>query len=185
MIEVSVCLVTEEVEWNVVEDLVKGNSHIGMQTKIEIEDWNHHISSMRRYIELEIEHGRPQKLFKIVIKIIVALFTVLEKFLDIFIAWLPMYGEVKLVFFVYMWYPKTKGTSYIYETVLRPYVSRHENDIDRTLQEWKARGWDYAIFYWQYCAQFGHTAFVQFLQQLASQSSKFTTKSNIPVNSPF
>ncbi|XP_058762535.1 putative HVA22-like protein g [Vicia villosa] len=112
--------------------------------------------------------------------IIVALFTVLEKFLDIFIAWLPMYGEVKLIFFVYMWYPKTKGTSYVYETVLRPYVSKHENDIDRTLQEWKARGWDYVIFYWQYCAQFGHSAFVQFLQQLASHSSKLTPKSTIP-----
>ena len=108
---------------------------------------------------------------------IVALFTVLEKFLDIFISWLPMYGEAKLVFFVYMWYPKTRGTSFIYETVLRPYISKHENDIDRTIQEWKARGWDYVIFYWQYCAQFGHTAFLQALQQLASQSSKFSSKS--------
>lgn len=78
-----------------------------------------------------------------------------------------------------------QGTGYIYETVLRPYVSKHESDIDRTLQEWKARGWDYVIFYWQYCTQFGHTAFVQALQQLASQSSKLTTKSTTPVNSPF
>ena len=107
--------------------------------------------------------------------IIVALITVLEKFLDIFIAWLPMYGEVKLMLFIYMWYPKTRGTNYVYETVLRPYVSKHENDIDRTIQEWKARGWDYAIFYWQYCAQFGQNAFVQILQQLASQSSKIST----------
>lgn len=107
---------------------------------------------------------------------IVALFTVLEKFLDIFISWLPMYGEMKLVLFIYMWYPKTKGTGFIYETVLRPYVSKHENDIDRTIQEWKARGWDYAIFYWQYLAQFGQTAFVQALQQLASQSSKLSAK---------
>ncbi|GAU39116.1 hypothetical protein TSUD_22940 [Trifolium subterraneum] len=108
---------------------------------------------------------------------IVALFTVLEK--------LPMYGEVKLVFFVYMWYPKTRGTSFIYETILRPYISKHENDIDRTIQEWKARGWDYVIFYWQYVAQFGHTAFLQALQQLASQSSKFSSKPTTnPVNSP-
>ncbi|WJX11446.1 hypothetical protein P8452_02061 [Trifolium repens] len=111
---------------------------------------------------------------------IVALFTVLEKFLDIFISWLPMYGEMKLVLFVYMWYPKTRGTGFIYETVLRPYVSKHENDIDRTIQEWKARGWDCVIFYWQYFAQFGHTAFLQALQQLASQSSKLSTKSTTP-----
>jgi receptor expression-enhancing protein 1/2/3/4 len=78
-----------------------------------------------------------------------------------------------------------QGTGFIYETVLRPYVSKHENDIDRTIQEWKARGWDYVIFYWQYFAQFGHTAFLQALQQLASQSSKLSTKSTTPVNSPY
>ncbi|TKY53140.1 HVA22 protein j [Spatholobus suberectus] len=107
--------------------------------------------------------------------IIVALFTVLEKFTDILIGWLPMYGEMKLVLFVYLWYPKTKGTGYVYETLLRPYVSKHENDIDRKLLEWKARGWDYVIFYWQYCAKFGQTAFVQALQHLAAQSSRISS----------
>ena len=53
-----------------------------------------------------------------------------------------------------------QGTGYVYETLLRPYVSKHENEIDRTILEWKARGWDYVIFYWQYCAKFGQTAFV-------------------------
>ncbi|KAK7345265.1 hypothetical protein VNO77_15863 [Canavalia gladiata] len=106
--------------------------------------------------------------------IIVALFTVLERFTDIFVGWLPLYGEIKLVFFVYLWYPKTRGTGYVYGTVLRPYVSRHENDIDRKLLEWKARSWDYVIFYWQYCAKFGHTAFVQALQHLASQSIRLS-----------
>ncbi|KAL2998700.1 hypothetical protein AAZX31_09G115800 [Glycine max] len=37
-----------------------------------------------------------------------AQFTVLEKFTDIFIGWPPMYGLMKLVLFVYLWYPKTK-----------------------------------------------------------------------------
>lgn len=106
--------------------------------------------------------------------IIVALFTVLEKFADIFLAWLPMYGEMKLVLFLYLWYPKTKGTGYVYETVLRPFVSRHENDIDRKILECKARAWDYVIFYWQYFAQHGSSAFVQALQYLASQSTKFS-----------
>ncbi|RDX67493.1 HVA22-like protein j, partial [Mucuna pruriens] len=110
--------------------------------------------------------------------IIVALFTVLERFPDIFIGWLPLYGEMKLVFFVYLWYPKTKGTAYIYETVLRPIVSRHENDIDRKIMEWKARAWDYIIFYWQYCAKYGSTAFIQVLQQVASQSMRFSANNN-------
>ncbi|CAA0837827.1 HVA22-like protein j [Striga hermonthica] len=45
--------------------------------------------------------------------------------------WLPMYGEMKLALFIYLWYPKTKGTGVIYDTLLRPYVSKHETDIDR------------------------------------------------------
>ncbi|KAG2403577.1 HVA22-like protein [Vigna angularis] len=110
--------------------------------------------------------------------IIVALFTVLEKFPDIFFGWLPLYGEMKLVFFVWLWYPKTKGTGYIYETFLKPYVSKHENDIDRKIMEWKARGWDYVIFYWQFVAKYGQTAFLQALNQMASQSHKFSANPN-------
>ncbi|XP_027363258.1 putative HVA22-like protein g [Abrus precatorius] len=114
--------------------------------------------------------------------IIVALFTVLEKFTDIFIGWLPMYGEMKIVLFVYLWYPKTRGSGYVYETVLRPYVSRHENDIDRKILEWKARSWDIIIFYWQYCAKFGHSAFIQALQHLASQSTRLSSNPTPPKN---
>ncbi|KAK7278710.1 hypothetical protein RJT34_23746 [Clitoria ternatea] len=110
--------------------------------------------------------------------IIVALFTVLEKFPDIFLGWLPMYGEMKVVFFIYLWYPKTKGTGYIYEVVLKPIVSKHENDIDRKLSEYKARAWDYVIFYWQYLAKHGHTAFIQALQHVVSQSSRFSANNN-------
>jgi len=76
-----------------------------------------------------------------------------------------------------------QGTGYIYESVLRPYVSKHENEIDRKLMEWKARGWDYVIFYWQYCAKFGQTAFVQALHHLASQSTKISANPNSEVKS--
>ncbi|KAG5052470.1 hypothetical protein AAZX31_02G185500 [Glycine max] len=113
--------------------------------------------------------------------IIMAQFTVLEKFTDIFIGWLPMYGLMKLVLFVYLWYPKTKGTGYVYETVLGPYVSRlisHEHDIDMKLLELKATGWDNVIYYWQYCAKFWQSAFVKALQHLASQSSGFSANPN-------
>ena len=71
-----------------------------------------------------------------------------------------------------------QGTGYIYRTVLRPYVSKHENEIDRKLMEWKARAWDIGIFYWQYCAQFGHSAFFQGLQYVASQSTRFSGQPN-------
>ncbi|KAK7284805.1 hypothetical protein RJT34_19558 [Clitoria ternatea] len=110
--------------------------------------------------------------------IIVALFTVLERFADVVVGWLPMYGEMKLMLFIYMWYPKTKGTGYIYDTVLRPYVSRHESDIEKKFREWRARAWDLAIFYWQNCTELGSSATFQLLDYLAAQSKKFSSKSS-------
>ncbi|KAJ9695011.1 hypothetical protein PVL29_010484 [Vitis rotundifolia] len=106
--------------------------------------------------------------------IIMAMLTVTERFADIFISWLPMYGEMKLAFIIYLWYPKTKGTGYVYEVLLRPYVAKHETDIDRKLSELRARVWDLAIFYWQHCTEFGQTTFVQMLQFLAAQSARMS-----------
>uniref|UniRef100_A0A0D9Z4Q5 HVA22-like protein n=1 Tax=Oryza glumipatula TaxID=40148 RepID=A0A0D9Z4Q5_9ORYZ len=40
--------------------------------------------------------------------ILVALMTVMERFGDFTISWLPFYSEAKLMFFIYLWYPKTK-----------------------------------------------------------------------------
>lgn len=65
-----------------------------------------------------------------------------------------------------------QGTAYVYEVVLRPIVAKHETDIDRKLMELKARAWDLVAFYWQYCAKFGQTTFVQMLQFLATQSAR-------------
>ena len=122
-----------------------------------------------------------------------------------------MYGEVKLAFFIYLWYPKTKvkteddwmrtgrnfvrqvqqiitlnscsmqGTGFIYETMLRPFVTRHETDIERKLQEMKARGWDFAIYYWHNCTELGQTKFFDALQYFMSQSGK-STNSKTEVN---
>ncbi|GMP34695.1 hypothetical protein CsSME_00007461 [Camellia sinensis var. sinensis] len=107
--------------------------------------------------------------------IIVAVFTVFERIGDIFISWLPMYGEMKLAMFIYLWYPKTKGTSYIYKTFLRPYISKHETEIDRKLQELRVRAWDLATYYWQNCTKIGQSTFIQALQYMAAQSGKITT----------
>lgn len=113
--------------------------------------------------------------------IIIALVTVCERIGDVFLSWLPMYGEVKLAFFIYLWYPKTKGTGFIYETMLRPFVTRHETDIERKLQEMKARGWDFAIYYWHNCTELGQTKFFDALQYFMSQSGK-STNSKTKVN---
>ncbi|CAM8976812.1 unnamed protein product [Rhodiola kirilowii] len=113
--------------------------------------------------------------------IIIAILTVLERFGDLCISWLPMYTEAKLAFVIYLWYPKTKGTSYVYETLLRPFVSEHETDIDQKLHNLRGRVWDLAIFYWQNCTEVGQSKFFEVLEHLFSQSSKANNKQNVLV----
>jgi receptor expression-enhancing protein 1/2/3/4 len=106
--------------------------------------------------------------------VVVSLLTVFERVGDIFISWLPMYGEAKLAFIIFLWYPKTKGTGYIYETMLRPLLGKHEPEIERKILELKARIWDFAMYYWENCTDLGQTKFFHILQYMASQSTKFS-----------
>ncbi|XP_022766522.1 putative HVA22-like protein g isoform X2 [Durio zibethinus] len=103
--------------------------------------------------------------------ILVAVLTVCERIGDAFISWVPMYSEAKLAFFIYLWYPKTKGTSYVYDSFFRPYVAKHENEIDRNLLELRTRAGDMAVVYWQRAASYGQTRIFEILQYVASQST--------------
>ncbi|XP_051123885.1 putative HVA22-like protein g [Andrographis paniculata] len=102
--------------------------------------------------------------------ILVAGLTVCEKIGDTFIGWVPMYGEAKLAFFIYLWFPKTKGTPYVYNSFFKPYVEKHEPEIDRNLLELKTRAGDMAILSWQKFASYGQTRIFEILQYIASQS---------------
>ncbi|CAA0838954.1 HVA22-like protein i [Striga hermonthica] len=103
--------------------------------------------------------------------ILVAGLTVCERFGDVFIGWIPMYGEAKLAFFVYLWFPKTKGTTYVYDSFVRPYVAKHETDIDRSLLELRARAGDLTLLYWQKAASYAQNRIFYVLQYIASQST--------------
>lgn len=65
--------------------------------------------------------------------IIIALFTWFERVADTFISWLPFYSGAKLAFVVYLWHPDTKGTEYVYHTLLKPLVSKHTESVDFNL----------------------------------------------------
>ncbi|EPS58658.1 hypothetical protein M569_16154 [Genlisea aurea] len=111
--------------------------------------------------------------------ILVAGLTICEKISDLFIGWLPMYGEAKLAFFIYLWFPKTKvGTTYVYDSFFRPYVAKHETEIDRNLSELKTRAGDIAVLYSQRAASYVQTRLFDILQFIASQS---TLKKQQPV----
>ncbi|GMJ02712.1 hypothetical protein like AT5G42560 [Hibiscus trionum] len=103
--------------------------------------------------------------------ILVAVLTVCERIGDTFISWVPMYSEAKLAFYIYLWYPKTRGTTYVYDSFFRPYVAKHENEIDRNLLELRTRAGDMAVLYWQRAASYGQTRIFDILQYVASQST--------------
>ncbi|CDP07408.1 unnamed protein product [Coffea canephora] len=104
--------------------------------------------------------------------ILVAVLTVCERVGDAFISWVPMYSEAKLAFFIYLWFPKTKGTTYVYDSFFRPIVSEHETEIDRNLLELRIRAGDMAALYWQKAVSYGQTRIFDVLQYIASQSAQ-------------
>ncbi|KAK8996989.1 hypothetical protein V6N11_020482 [Hibiscus sabdariffa] len=103
--------------------------------------------------------------------ILVAVLTVCERIGDTFISWVPMYSEAKLAFYIYLWYPKTKGTTYVYDSFFRPYVAKHENEIDRNLLELRTRAGDMAVLYWQRAAIYGQTRIFEIIQYVSAQST--------------
>ncbi|PWA58929.1 TB2/DP1/HVA22-related protein [Artemisia annua] len=103
--------------------------------------------------------------------ILVAGLTVCERIGDTFVSWLPMYSEAKLAFYIYLWFPKTKGTTYVYDSFFRPYISKHEPDIDRNIMELRTRAGDMFVLYWQRAASYGQTRIFDILQYVASQST--------------
>ncbi|MCO5570412.1 hypothetical protein L7F22_024133 [Adiantum nelumboides] len=105
---------------------------------------------------------------------IIAVLTMLERLGDTFISWLPMYSEAKLAFIIYLWYPKTKGTTYVYSTFLRPFVANHERGIDRHLNELRTRAGDMAFEYWQKGSVYAQSRLMEVLQYVASQSPSST-----------
>ncbi|KAK9058695.1 hypothetical protein SSX86_023537 [Deinandra increscens subsp. villosa] len=106
------------------------------------------------------------------LRVIIAVLTVFERVGDIFVSWVPMYGEMKLALIIYLWYPKTKGTGYVYNAMLRPFVARHETDIERSLKEMRAKAWDVAIYYWHNSSELGQTRFFEILHYLTSKPSR-------------
>ncbi|KAD5960268.1 hypothetical protein E3N88_11740 [Mikania micrantha] len=103
--------------------------------------------------------------------ILVSVLTICERIGDTFVSWVPMYSEAKLAFYIYLWYPKTKGTTYVYDSFFRPYISKHETDIDRNLMELRTRAGDMFVLYWQRAASYGQTRIYDVFQYIALQST--------------
>ncbi|KAL4616020.1 hypothetical protein ACB092_07G169200 [Castanea dentata] len=132
-----------------------------------------------------LENNKPemeQLLFWCQYWIIVAMLTIFERIGDTFISWLPLYSEAKLAIFIYLWHPKTKGTSYVYNSFFRLYLAKHEGEIDHTLLELRVKAGDIAILYWQKAVNFGQTSFFEILQYVSSQSASRPKSSKVSVD---
>ncbi|KAK1388524.1 hypothetical protein POM88_016702 [Heracleum sosnowskyi] len=103
--------------------------------------------------------------------ILVAMLTVFERVGDALISWVPMYSEAKLLLYIYLWYPKTKGTTYVYESFFRPYVAKHEREIDRNLLELRTRAGDYAVLFWLRATNFVQTRILDIVQFISQKST--------------
>ncbi|KAK4768695.1 hypothetical protein SAY87_003836 [Trapa incisa] len=121
-----------------------------------------------------VEKNKPeieQLLFWCHYWILLAFLTVFERIGDAFVSWIPMYSEAKLVFVIYLWFPKTKGATYVYDAFFRPYVAKHESYIDRNLSELKTRAGDATVLTWQRTISYGQIRVFEILQYIASQSA--------------
>ncbi|KAF3337607.1 putative HVA22-like protein g [Carex littledalei] len=107
--------------------------------------------------------------------IIVAIVMIVET-VGVFVQWIPAYGELKLAFLVYLWYPKTKGTDAVYDTFLRPYVMQYEPDIEQRLNYLRANAGKLIVFYIKNFADKGVTVFLESLNYVVSQTSNATKK---------
>ena len=75
--------------------------------------------------------------------IIFSLFTFIEFFLDIILAWVPLYQELKLAFIIWLALPQTKGALFIWEKsqkTIDKYVSQAEEKVNQLVASTTAGG---------------------------------------------
>lgn len=74
-----------------------------------------------------------------------------------------------------------QGTTYVYDSFFKPYVAKHEKEIDRNLLELRTQAGDMAALYWQRAANYGQTRIFEVLQYIAAQSTPRTRPVQVTV----
>lgn len=73
--------------------------------------------------------------------IVFALFTVVETFTDLLLAWLPFYYEVKMLLVFWLLSPATHGSSLLYRQFVHPWLLRNELEIERCIERAQQHGY--------------------------------------------
>ncbi|GMN52455.1 hypothetical protein TIFTF001_021593 [Ficus carica] len=103
--------------------------------------------------------------------ILVAMLTVSERIGDVFFSWLPLYSEAKLALFIYLWSSKMKGTKYVYSCFFKPFMAKHEAEIDRRIFEMRTKAGNFAVLYWKKALMISQARFLEILQKASSYES--------------
>ena len=66
-----------------------------------------------------------------------AFFTVFDDLTEWILGILPFYHLIKLLFYIWMFWPTTNGAQTIYKTVLKPLLVKYQDDIDRHVDKFE------------------------------------------------
>uniref|UniRef100_UPI00358FDC11 receptor expression-enhancing protein 2-like isoform X2 n=1 Tax=Myxine glutinosa TaxID=7769 RepID=UPI00358FDC11 len=97
--------------------------------------------------------------------IVFAIFTAVETFTDLLLAWFPFYYEMKIMFVVWLLSPYTKGSSVLYRKFVHPTLSSKEKEIDEYIVQARERGYETVM-------QFGRRGFNIAATAAASAAAK-------------
>ncbi|ESR36806.1 HVA22-like protein i [Citrus sinensis] len=118
-----------------------------------------------------VEKNKPeieQLLFWCQYWVLVAVFTVGERVADTFISWYAYFYEYITTLLVQR---HATGTTYVYNVLLRPYVAKHEKEIDLNLLKLRIKAREIGLLFWKKAAIYGQTRFLEILQYFSSHSA--------------
>lgn len=101
--------------------------------------------------------------------IIIAVFTGFERVADTFVSWLPFYSGGKLAFIVYLWHPDTKGTEYVFQTYIKPLVSKHTQEVDLNWVLLRNQASEISTIFWNKLLFYMQLKFSELIHQNAVQ----------------
>ena len=67
--------------------------------------------------------------------IVFSCLNVFDKVISIVLSMIPMFSFIKILLYVWLFHPKKRGATVVYEKVLRPILKKYEGEIDNKLEQ--------------------------------------------------
>lgn len=64
---------------------------------------------------------------------------VIDDFLGIVLYFLPLYNVMKILFYIWLFHPRTEGAMFVYDKILKGILKKYEANIDNGLQKIKEK----------------------------------------------